>query len=80
VHCFIDKLFAAIALLRYFSKFFTLRCSCTAAAEFSTEVYCGRIFSKIVLSEYLKFSTAAEFSTKVYSANIFLNLMLCNKV
>jgi hypothetical protein len=47
VQCFIDKLFAAVVLLRYFSKFFTLRCSCTAAAEFSTKVYYGRIFIQI---------------------------------
>jgi hypothetical protein len=71
VQCFIDKLFAAVVLLRYFSKFFTLRCSCTAAAEFSKKVYCGKKESKIVFSEFLKFSTAAEFSFKLIFSEYF---------
>jgi hypothetical protein len=49
VHCFIDKLFAAVALLRYFSKFFTLSAAVALlrqnfqqkfiAAEFSAKLF-----------------------------------------
>jgi hypothetical protein len=49
VHCFINKLFAAIALLRYFSKFFTLSAAVALlrqnfqqkfiAAEFSAKLF-----------------------------------------